>query len=58
MVKGKSKQMNAENKKKERINQLKLEGQREAAFLYEKYQRQKLHELKFISDLLENEQEL
>lgn len=36
--------------------QLKVEGQREAALLYEKYQRRKLDELKFIQELVEKEQ--
>lgn len=55
LVKAKNKRKSTENKRKERIMQLKVEGQREAAFLYKKYQRRKLDELKFIQDLFEEE---
>lgn len=54
-AKGKNEKINSENERRKRIDQLKAEGQKEAALLYEKYQRRKIEELNFIRNLLERE---
>lgn len=55
LANSKNKETDEENKRKERINQLKVEGQLEAARLYEKYQSRKIDELKFVKELLAKE---
>lgn len=56
MAKEKNQRTDRENKRKERLRRLKVEGHKEAAILYEKYLRGKLDELKFIKELIEKEQ--